>query len=518
MRVDTAAIAPGATLTCGICVVGAGAAGITIARSLAGAGLDVILLEGGELEGTEASQDLYKGEMVNRYRGKKDTTYLTTTRLRFFGGTTNHWNGWCRPLDPIDFRERSWVPHSGWPFDETELAPWYAEAAAWVDIPEFKASPEDYRTADRKPLEVGAGDRITTKIFHYSPPTRFGTKYREELFAASDVRVLTGANVLAFRTKEDAAAVTRVDVKTFAGVDFTVQARRFVLAAGGVENARLLLVSDNEQPGGLGNGNDLVGRFFSDHPHGHRSGKLVFTDPKATAKKVSLSMYGGSKKDPLADGGRTRGVFCTTPVTQETEGTLQFSVQLKSFGTQKLDDLDDAVVETGSALDQGRPGATSGKRRSHASEVFVRAEQAPNPDSRVSLDTERDSLGMRRAKLNWVLNDLDRKTLDRSLQVFGEEMGISGLGRLRVTVDDKRPWRKTRGGAHHIGTTRMATDPKQGVCDAYGQVHGVTNLFVAGSSLFPTVGFANPTYTITALALRLADRLKTLAARDGADR
>jgi choline dehydrogenase-like flavoprotein len=516
MQVDTAAIAPGAVLRCRVCIVGAGAAGITIARSLAGEGMDVVLLEGGELKGTADSQALYKGKMVNRYRGKKDRKYLTTTRLRFFGGTTNHWNGWCRPLDPIDFRERSWVPDSGWPFDETELAPWYAKAADWVDIPRFTATPEDYRQQKRRPLDVG--DRIVTKIFHYSPPTRFGTKYRQDLFDARDVRVLVGANAMAFRTNEAATHVERVDVKTFAGTRFTVEARRFVLACGGIENARLLLVSDHEQAGGLGNGNDLVGRYFADHPHGHRSGKLVFLDPKATRNRLALSMYGGSKPDPLAGGKRTRGVFCISDTTQEEEGTLQFSVQLKSFGKQKLNELDQAVIETGHALDQGRQGMKQSRLKAHASEVFVRAEQAPNPLSRVTLDTEVDALGMRRSRLNWVLNDLDRKTLDRSLQVFGEEMGISGLGRLRVTVDDERPWRQTRGGAHHIGTTRMHTDPKRGVCDADGKVHGIDNLWVGGSSLFPTVGFANPTYTLTALALRTADRLRTLHARDGADR
>ncbi len=518
MKVETGAIAPGSVLRCGICVIGAGAAGITIARMLAGEGLDVVLLEGGELEGTEASQDLYEGEMVNRYRGKKDRKYLTTTRLRFFGGTTNHWNGWCRPLDPIDFRARDWVPGSGWPFDENELAPWYHEAADWVDIPRFEATDADYRGAKRRPLKIGSGARIETKIFHYSPPTRFGTKYRRELFDATDVRVLVGANVMALRTNEAVDRVTHVEVKTFAGVEFTVEAVRFVVACGGVENARLLLVSDADQPGGLGNGNDLVGRYFSDHPHGHRSGKLVFLDPAATRKRNALSMYGGSRPDPLAGGKRTRGVFTVTPETQEAEEILQFSVQLKSFGKQKLNDLDSAVLEAGFALDAGRKGRTEGKLRPHSSEIFVRAEQAPNPASRVTLAEEKDALGMRRSRLNWRLNDLDRKTLDRSLRIFGEEMGISGLGRLRVTVDDERPWRKTRGGAHHIGTTRMHADPKRGVCDAWGGVHGVNNLFMAGSSLFPTVGFANPTYTITALALRLADRLKLLAARDGADR
>jgi len=518
MRVDTAAVAAGSVLRCGICVVGSGAAGITIARALVGKGLDVLLLEGGDLEGSKESQDLYEGEMVNRYRGKKDKKYLTTTRLRFFGGTTNHWNGWCRPLDPVDFRERAWVPGSGWPFDEAELAPWYHQAAEWVDIPRFEATAEDYAEAKRRPLPVGDGSRIETKIFHYSKPTRFGTKYRQELFDAADVRVMTGANVLGFRTHEGKDRVHHADVKTFAGVGFTVEATRFVIACGGVENARLLLVSDADQPGGLGNQHDLVGRYFSDHPHGHRSGKLAFLDPAATRKRMPLSMYGGSKADPLAGGKRTRGVFTTTPAVQEAEGLLQFSVQLKSFATQKVNELDEAVLESSFALDAGRPDRTDGELRSHVSEIFVRAEQAPNPASRVTLDDDRDALGMRKVRLNWVLNDLDRKTLDRSLRIFGEEMGISGLGRLRVTVDDQRPWRKTRGGAHHMGTTRMHVDPKRGVCDAWGQVHGVSNLFVAGSSLYPTVGFANPTYTITALALRLADRLQLLAARDGADR
>jgi choline dehydrogenase-like flavoprotein len=134
------------------------------------------------------------------------------------------------------------------------------------------------------------------------------------------------------------------------------------------------------------------------------------------------------------------------------------------------------------------------------------AEQAPNPDSRVVLSRERDALDCPRVALCWRTSPLDKRTAHRAREIFGEELWRAGAGRLQSSLEGEgKPWpARLRGARHHMGTTRMHSDPRRGVVDANCRVHGIANLYVAGSSVFPTSGAANPTLTIVALALRLA--------------
>jgi choline dehydrogenase-like flavoprotein len=147
--------------------------------------------------------------------------------------------------------------------------------------------------------------------------------------------------------------------------------------------------------------------------------------------------------------------------------------------------------------------------------LVLRAEQAPNPDSRVMLDPERDVLGQRKVCIDWRLTELDRHTYRTAAHLFGEELARACGGRFQaepwVDAGDGTPPR-VQGTAHHLGTTRMADDPRLGVVDRQCRVHGVDNLHIAGSSVFPTGGWAFPTFTIVALSLRLADRLQKLCA------
>jgi choline dehydrogenase-like flavoprotein len=144
----------------------------------------------------------------------------------------------------------------------------------------------------------------------------------------------------------------------------------------------------------------------------------------------------------------------------------------------------------------------------------TRIDPVPNPDSRVTLATERDALGIPKARLDWRLSDLDHTSVRRTLEILGAEVGKAGLGRVRITLDaNPSVWPSDlAGGWHHMGTTRMSDDPKRGVVDRNCQVHGIQNLYVAGSSVFPTAGSGTPTLTLVALSLRLAERLKGVLA------
>ena len=190
---------------------------------------------------------------------------------------------------------RPWVPHSGWPFQKSALDAYYREAARIVLVPHFDQARDEGQ-------QWGPGSVLTesgaflTKQWHFSPPTRFARRYRAELAAASDARVYLHANVIGIDANEAGSGVARVRVSTLSGKQIEVRASHYVLATGGVENARLLLISDGVQQNGLGNDHDLVGRYFMEHPHKEDAGAVVLTRALA-----DLSAY--TRRGPLPGGG-----------------------------------------------------------------------------------------------------------------------------------------------------------------------------------------------------------------------
>jgi hypothetical protein len=259
MVVDAHAAEPNSILTADVCIVGAGAAGLTLATSLAGTPLRVIVLEGGGGRIEDHSQRMYRGVTTGQPYYELDAC-----RIRALGGTTNTWGGWCRPLDPIDFRERVWLPHSGWPFDREALSPFYQRAHAICQLGRFDYDPHHFRTASHSLLPEHSHELCET-IFHIGP-TRFAEQYLDVLRRASNVRLFLHSTAVELQLDPDRDRVVSLSAAG-ATTRFTVQASTFVIAAGGIENARLLLASRSEQPSGIGNTHDLVGRFFADHLH-----------------------------------------------------------------------------------------------------------------------------------------------------------------------------------------------------------------------------------------------------------
>jgi choline dehydrogenase-like flavoprotein len=502
MFLDARTIPDGASLACDLCILGAGAAGITIARELAGGPHQVLLLESGGLEQDEATNALLNGRVEPGHL-PGDSIYLSTTRQRFFGGTTNHWVGVCGPFAPIDFEERPWMPESGWPFGLAELAPWYGRATSIVQIHDFHYDPA--RLA-RPPWPLGDGASIETEVRHFSPPTRFGAVYGPELERAPNVRVALHANAIDLRTTDGGRALDRVEAATLDGHAFTVRAREFVLATGGVENARLLLHCTRDEPGGLGNRHDLVGRCFMDHVFRLGDPGLVTLD----ALPGSVSLYETFEVDPFL-GHMTWGRFTLTADAQRRHGLPHHGIGLgwieKPASVPTLRAAARAAAATA--------GSAEGDPPWYVGTLGLDLEMTPDPDNRITLGEERDALGMRRPVLHWRLTEHDRAEAIRFLRVFARELGETLRGRARVHLREDFDWSRFQFAAHHMGTTRMHADPKRGVVDADGRVHGLANLFVAGSSVFPTSGVVNPTFTIVALALRLADHLRGRLAAGG---
>jgi len=504
MRLERGDLDPARGLDADVCIVGAGAAGIALARALSGKGLDVLLLEGGGYRPTTRSQELYRAEMVTTYRGPRDESYPFESRLRYFGGTTNHWSGWCRPLEPWDFEARDWVPHSGWPFGLEELRPWYERAMPVLGISHWEAMAGPAGGAEAGRVHPPPSPRLESRTFHCGAPPRVADAYGPELHRARDLRVLVEANVLRLRAAGSGRAVERAEVQLEDGPRLDVRARHFVLACGGIENPRILLLSDREDPRGLGNAHDLVGRYFMEHPHDSRAGWLVFVEGEANAAVTRYYM-----ERPRREGTdmRTMNVWITPFEVQRRERLLNFSLQARDPEKVELDALGGAVEATSGTLRAWDAPDTRDAPRV-AAMLWTRSENAPHPDSRVTLGTERDRLGLRVARLDWKLREVEARSVRRSFEIFCHEFAAAAGGRARIRVDPERPFATTWGASHHMGTTRMHADPRHGVVDPDCRVHGLANLWIAGSSVFPTSGVANPTFTLVALALRLAERLR----------
>lgn len=493
---DAAQVDEGATLQTDVCIIGAGAAGITIAQALAGEKLRVILLESGGLRAEPDTQGLYRGVT----RGPRQAP-LDESRLRFLGGTTNHWAGACGPLDALDFAKRAWVPDSGWPLSLETLAPAYRRAHEICDL-----GAHDYGEAVwgafAAPVPGLAEAGVEQRLIQYSPPTRFGEKYRAALRRAPNVDVVLHANVLEL-VAPDSRAVQRARVQSLAGRRFEVSARRFVVACGAIENARLLLLSNGTDPSGLGNDRDLVGRCFMDHPRVRPAGLLLWSNPDS---------------DRIAEGRVVAGVrarlrLVLGPRLQRRHRVLNSTLMVEPPEPVGALDADEVRDQDTARLLARFGGSGSGAR---ISRLWLRSEQSPNRASRVLLSSdERDRFDQPRPILDWQLQALERTTFSLASRLYARALTLAGVGRVKLSDwllrTEPLGWQAVSTDWHQMGTTRMATDRDRGVVDADCRVFGVENLFIAGASVFPTSGAMNPTLTLVALALRLADHLRTLA-------
>lgn len=513
-----------------VCIVGGGVAGIALALNLARQKIDVCLIESGGFIADAATDNLSAGDNIGI-----PYTFDCNYRSRYLGGSSNCWGGWNRPFEELDFVQRSWVPDSGWPIERDEIASFYERTHALLQLgpPSFDANfwtaAIDHPRVRRAPLE---GTRVIDSFTQFSPPTRMGKLYRHELQTNPFIRVLLYANVINIASNNNADSVTHVDVATLTGRRFAVSARYFVLAAGGIENARLLLASNQVQHTGLGNGTDMVGRYFMDHPR-LQTGIVKLRKPFRGNKLYDIKHQDKSRV-VHAHNTSVAAQFVLTPETVAAEQLLHARVWLRSLfigedsasvaalhrftqtylhhahmNLQPLPDLltmlRDPLPAIGYTLTRALPvwPLLQGLR------YEIIAEPAPNPASRVTLASHKDALGVPRVAVDWQLGSLVRKTIERTLTLVNAELIAAGVVDAtlpeQICSDD---WdRHVVGTWHHMGTTRMHASPAHGVVDSDCKIHSVRNLYVAGSSVFTTGGGNFPTMTLAALALRLGDYL-----------
>ena len=513
----------GQVLEADVCIVGGGAAGISMAMQFQGTKTRVCLLEGGGEHMEADSQALYHIDNVGQI-----PVQGMQSRLRMFGGTTNHWTGRCAPLDAVDVTARSWVPHSGWPITRADLDPFYERAQGVCDLGNYFYD-EDVLEALGVPDMQLDREKLDPQCWQMSAPTRFGGKYGPVLRTVENIQVVLHATATNIALNADGTQVEQIDLTTPEGTRHRVKARYFVLAAGGIENPRLLLMSNGVQKAGIGNQRDLVGRFFMEHLRVDAT-LVMEGDPHLVSR-----MYA---RHDAAFGNYVVGVrLCDR--FQETSKVLNGSVTTyreggldPDSGTSSLTRLTDELKQGHWPTDAGReifnviadfsdvalnvrrrflrPGAEPYSRTLR--QILLEGEQSPNPSSRLTLGDATDALGLRRVVADWRLTELDRHSTQQLVLTCATEMARLYKARMSIPfwlTDSQTDWsRHLRDVAHHMGTTRMADSDQKGVVDADCRVFGIPNLYVAGSSVFPTGGQANPTLTIVALALRLADHLK----------
>lgn len=548
MMHDALELPDGHTLHADVCIIGAGAAGITLALELDRSDTSVLLLESGGTRNERRTQTLSAGAVAD----ERLHTPPDRFRQRRFGGTTGIWSGRCIPFDPIDFEERDYLPNSGWPIPFDAVAPFYPRANDVCEAGACEYSAEQAFTHAARPMIEGfrSAHFTTNQIERFSRPTDFGSRYAAQLRASRNVNVVLHANVTGIHLHPDGNTVETLTVRTLGGRQLTVRATQVVLATGGIEVARLLLASRDVMANGIGNAHDVVGRYYMSHVAG--------TIGSFTPRDRGRGVWHGY--DVSHDGIYCRRRIALTAASQRAHGIGNFITRLHhpritdpSHRTAVLSALQLGrrliPAERGSRLYDGDRSARVTlqhvgnvlrapwevaafgqhmlRRRLLADRKFpsviVRAstgkftldfhvEQQPSPSSRITLLPERDALGVPRVMVDWRYTSFDVQTVREAVRLLADDIRSSGVGTFEYDPEavELEMVRYGAYGGHHLGTARMGADPKSSVVDGDCRVHGVRNLYVAGSAVFPTSSQANPTLTIIALALRLGRHLRSM--------
>jgi len=486
MEVDARAL-DAASLEADVCVVGAGPAGLTIARTLATrAATHVIVLESAGRGLDPGAQTLSDGTTI----GDPYASPILS-RYRQAGGTAAIWNTWLGDevgakyvaLDAVDFEAREWWPLSGWPFDRASLEPYYDKARLLCGLAPCGDAGRDEPAGDLA-LLTRDSSLLTTDLYEFGPARLFTDAYVRELQRSRNVMLCLHATAVRLGTDADGRSITHVRAARVTGRPLRVKAKLYVLATGGIENARLLLVSNGAGRPALGNQSDLVGRCFMEHPR-DRAGRLIPAD-RGLLDRCGLHEFRHTT---------THGVLMRR---------LTFADEARR--RERLPAMSVTLLPRRRVFPWWR-----GRGRNEPVGLLINLEQVPDRENRVALGTDRDRFDTPKPEIHWRWRERDRENLGRIRALVAAELERSGVG--RVTFDEEAL--PDPNAHHHMGTTRMHRDPRHGVVTEDGRVHGVANLFVAGSSVFPTSGFANPTLTILALAVRLSEHLDGRLATGG---
>lgn len=530
LLIDTRQLDEGSQISADVCVIGGGPAGLTVALELSRRGVDVAVLESGGLREDAKTSDLLRGRSTGLPFGVGPGY-----RSRYLGGSSNCWGGWCRPWDPWEFEQRSWVQHSGWPIGAGDLEPYQHRAIRFLELGSHAYDPDSWeRSVNRKDVRRirTDADRLVDIVAKITLPVRFGTHYRDELARSQKLRTFLWANVTCIDVDSSGGRVRSLAIRTLSGRNATARAKAYILATGGIENARLLLASNNRHSEGVGNKYDLVGRYLMDHPR--LSSGSVELSQLGKANKFYDFKYHYQCGKIVAEGVRIAGGFMLSPKIQRDERLLSAQAWLNSVFVGERSQSVDALIRLKQRLSRQDTAGSSFLKDSlevirhptapilfaagrlfHPAclvrdvEMVAIVEPEPDRESRVTLSTQKDELGVPRVQVTWRLSELVKRTFDRTFEILAEELEAKKLATVsRGAKLQESEWPPHLVGTwHHMGTTRMSDSPTTGVVDRDCKVHDLSNLFVAGSSVFPTAAANYPTITLILLALRLSDHI-----------
>lgn len=460
-----------------VCIVGTGPAGLSLALRLQEKRVPCLLIEAGDWVRSEASQNFYRGVVVGDQYHE-----LHHARLRQFGGTSGHWTGWCRALDARDFEVRDYIPHSGWPIRKHDLDPYALAAAEILQIEPLVV--DRALTADIDGIEI-----------RFSPPVRFDVAYRQAVERSETIGLMVNTAVTELVPGEG-----RIDSLILVDAERRRQELRVdqvCLCTGGIENSRLLLWSNARHSGRVVREAKTLGRYWMEHPVFACADALIFN--KTAAQFSELRFFAPS----------------AAAMGSHRIGGAHIGVHAPSHGGGTVRRLARDLICVAPGLFEGMLALADEELLCHRV-VKLEWEQLPRPENRIELDRDTDPFGMPRVRLHWTKSSAERRCALVASQLLGEALIKQNLGRLRIRdwliEDDFWPEGHQGAGFHHMGGTRMADSPATGIVDGNCEVFGMSNLYIGGSSVFPTGGHANPTYTIVQLALRLGDHLAAATA------
>ena len=513
------------TIKTDICIIGAGAAGITLAHEFDKTNLSVTILEAGGIGYEPELQRDYTHELLNWSKGEWENI-----RVRQLGGSTEAWYGRCTLLQPHDFVKRDWVKNSGWPITFNEVDTYIDRALDILKIQEPKAiSPSFWKECPTS--NAFDSDTLSPKVFLWSEPIKMIKAHGGQIWKSSNISILYYAFAQELIPNEGDNHINSIAVKSSLGNSFTVDANTVILAGGGIENSRLLMLSQTNHSSGIGNQHDNVGRYLMDHPRLDSIAKLCinFNNPRWKTKFKYLS-------ETLTEHGKVQIFLSMSEEVQRREQLLNHATVMRPayvettsqpylaakrlFYATKDHRQEDIHKRDAFKVISGIPRLfktgikkAAGLPLTFSHLVLIdQLEQEPDRESRILLNDQLDRFGQQKTTLKWEIGESTTASLRTFHRLIDSHLRKNKLGWLESEVlNDPEYVPNYTEACHPTGTTRMSDTPQAGVVDKNCRVFGFDNLFIAGSSIFPTVSYANPTLSLVALAVRLADHIKAQA-------